>query len=58
MGLHRVVIIDLDAHSGGGTCRLSRGKEGIAPFDIAGGYVDGVERLHLMTVRAMAPGLA
>ena len=26
--------------------------------NLAGGYVDGVERLHLMTVRAMALGLA
>jgi acetoin utilization deacetylase AcuC-like enzyme len=26
--------------------------------NIAGGYVDGVERLHLMTIRAMALGLA
>jgi acetoin utilization deacetylase AcuC-like enzyme len=26
--------------------------------NLAGGYVDGVERLHLMTVRAMAMGLA
>ena len=26
--------------------------------NIAGGYVDRVERLHLMTVRAMALGLA
>ena len=148
MGLHRVAIIDLDAHPGDGTYRLSRGREGIALFDrrrqlggrrqhpsveyhvardashygwrsatsrrswtasdrrlvmfqagmdpyehdpvggipgvdeaflrrrdshvihevswrriplvvnIAGGYVDGVERLHLMTVRAMAMGLA
>ena len=37
MGLHRVAIIDLDAHPGDGTYRLSRGREGIALFDIAGG---------------------
>ncbi len=41
MGLRRVAIIDLDAHPGDGTYRLSRGKEGIALFDIAGGsWVD------------------
>lgn len=37
MGLQRVAIIDLDAHPGDGTYRLSRGREGIALFDIAGG---------------------
>jgi len=38
---HRVAIIDLDAHPGDGTYRLSRGREGIALFDIAGGsWVD------------------
>ena len=43
MGLHRVAIIDLDAHPGDGTYRLSRGREGIALFDIAGGsWVDVV----------------
>jgi len=41
MGLHRVAIIDLDAHPGDGTYRLSRGREGIGLFDIAGGsWVD------------------
>jgi len=40
-GLRRVAIIDLDAHPGDGTYRLSRGREGIALFDIAGGsWVD------------------
>ena len=43
MGLHRVAIIDLDAHPGDGTYRLARGREGIAIFDIAGGsWVDVV----------------
>ena len=40
-GLRRVAIIDLDAHPGDGTYRLSRGHDGLALFDIAGGsWVD------------------
>jgi acetoin utilization deacetylase AcuC-like enzyme len=42
-GLRRVAIIDLDAHPGDGTYRLSRGLDGVALFDIAGGsWVDVV----------------
>jgi len=43
---HRVAIIDLDAHPGDGTYRLSRGREGIALFDIAGGSWGDVRNDH------------
>jgi acetoin utilization deacetylase AcuC-like enzyme len=42
-GLSRVAIVDLDAHPGDGTYRLTRGREGVTLFDIAGGrWVDVV----------------
>ena len=45
-GLHRVAIVDLDAHPGDGTCALTRGDDAIALFDIAGGSWGDVRNDH------------